>query len=179
MEVSTMAKAKRQAPHKIAFAGAGMISWYHLTAWRKLGERVRLVAICDPDAAHAKLRADEFGITNIYGDRDAMLAAEAIDAIDVASPRETHAAWIEAAAAHGIDVLCQKPLTPTLGEAEALLRRIDGKHRLMVHENWRFRPWYRDLKTWITAGAVARGLKSRAWVVKISFFLRPPGAGPA
>jgi D-apiose dehydrogenase len=32
-------------------------------------------------------------------------------------------------------VLCQKPLTPTLGEAEDLVRRIDGKLRLMVHEN--------------------------------------------
>ena len=49
-----------------------------------------------------------------------MLAAEAIDALDVASPRETHAAWVEAAAARGIDVLCQKPMTPTLAEAEAL-----------------------------------------------------------
>src|SRR5258708_40339246 len=107
-----MAKAKRQAPHKIAFAGAGMISWYHLTAWRKLGERVRLVAICDPDAAHAKLRADEFGIAKIYGDRDAMPADEAIDAPDVAPPPETHAAWIEAPASARLRRLGQKPLTP-------------------------------------------------------------------
>ena len=75
-----------------------------------------------------------------------MLAAEEIDALDVASPRETHAAWVEAAAARGIDVLCQKPLTPTLAEAEALVQRVGARVRLMVHENWRFRPWYRELK---------------------------------
>ncbi len=174
-----MAKAKRQAPHNVALAGAGMISWYHLTAWRKLGERVRLVAICDPDASHARLRADEFGIAKIYQDRDAMLAAEAIDALDVASPRETHAAWIEAAASRGIDVLCQKPLTPTLGEAEDLMRRIDGKLRLMVHENWRFRPWYRDLKSWIAAGELGELILARMAMINSGFLPDASGRRPS
>ena len=40
-------------PLKVAVAGAGMISWYHLISWRNLGERVRLVAVCDPDAGRA------------------------------------------------------------------------------------------------------------------------------
>ena len=88
-----MAAHQRNAPLKVALAGAGMISWYHLVAWRKLGRRVDLVAVCDPNAEHAKHRADEFGIPKIYQDGEAMLAAETIDAIDVASPRETHAAW--------------------------------------------------------------------------------------
>src|SRR5258708_9058567 len=174
-----MAKAKRQAPHKIAFAGAGMISWYHLTAWRKAGVRGRLVASWDPDAAHAKLGADEFGIAKIYGDRDAMLADEAIDALDVASPRETHAAWIEAAASRGIEVLCQKPLTPTLGEAETLLHRIDGEHRLMVHENWRFRPWYRELKTWIAAGELGEIILARMAMINSGFLPGADGRRPS
>src|ERR1700740_3452491 len=94
-------------PLKIALAGAGMISWYHLVAWRKLAPRAELVAVCDLDAEHAKRRAQEFGIPRIYTDRDAMLEAEQIQALDVASPRQTHAAWVEAAADRGIDVLCQ------------------------------------------------------------------------
>src|SRR5258708_29353683 len=93
-------------PLQVALAGAGMISWYHLVGWRNLGERVRLVAVCDPDAARAAKRAEEFSIPNVYCDSDAMLAAETIDALDVASPRRTHAGWVEVAAAHGIDVLC-------------------------------------------------------------------------
>jgi predicted dehydrogenase len=108
--------------------------------------------VCDPDTAKAAKRAEEFSIPKVYRDADAMFASEAIDALDVASPRETHAAWVEAAAARGIDVLCQKPMTPTLAESVALVRRVEGKSRLMVHENWRFRPWYRELKRWITAG---------------------------
>ena len=86
-------------PLKIALAGAGMISWYHLVGWRNLRERVRVVAVCDPDGAKAAKRAGEFSVPNIYRDADAMFDAEAIDALDVASPRETHAGWVEAAAA--------------------------------------------------------------------------------
>ena len=74
-------------PLKVALAGAGMISWYHLVGWRNLGERVRLVAVCDPDAARAAKRAEEFSIPHVYRDADAMFAAETIDALDVATPR--------------------------------------------------------------------------------------------
>ncbi|MEO8303119.1 MAG: Gfo/Idh/MocA family oxidoreductase [Betaproteobacteria bacterium] len=148
------ANQTKSKPLRVALAGAGMISWHHLTAWHKAGDRVRLVAVCDPDLDKATKRATEFSIPNVYRDADAMFSAEGIDALDVASPRETHAAWTEAAAARGIDVLCQKPMTPTLAESEALVRRVEGKSRLMVHENWRFRPWYRELKRWIAAGEI-------------------------
>ena len=165
----------RTGPLKVALAGAGMISWFHLVGWRGLGQRVRLVAVCDPDRAQAEKRAAEFGIAAVYTERDAMLEREAIDALDVASPRETHAAWVEAAASRGIDVLCQKPLTPTLTEAEALIRRVDGKIRLMVHENWRFRPWYRLLKRWIADGAL--GEIVHASMATINSGLLPDAAG--
>jgi len=139
-------------PLRIAIAGAGMISWFHLVGWQRLAERVRIVAVCDPDQGRARRRADEFAIPHVYRDADAMFTAHEVDALDVITPRQTHAGWVEAAAERGIDVLCQKPMTPTLAEAETLVRRVAGKARLMAHENWRFRPWYRELKRWIVAG---------------------------
>jgi predicted dehydrogenase len=51
-------------------------------------------------------------------------------------------------------VICQKPLAPTLPEAEALARDVNGRVRLMVHENWRFRDYYRDAATWIREGRI-------------------------
>lgn len=147
-----MPDTHQQSPVKVALAGAGMISWYHLVAWGKLGNAIRLVALCDPDRTRAAKRADEFQVPKIYDDAGEMFAAEQIDAIDIASPRETHARWIEAAAARGIGILCQKPLTPTLSEAEALIGRLPRTVRLMVHENWRFRPWYRQIREWIAGG---------------------------
>lgn len=91
-------RVPRATPIRVALAGAGMISWYHLTAWRALGPRVRLVAVCDPDPGRAITRAKEFDIPGVYRDAEAMFAAERIDALDVASPRATHAGWVEAAA---------------------------------------------------------------------------------
>jgi predicted dehydrogenase len=174
-----MTETRRTLPIKMAFAGAGMISWYHLVAWKKLAARVELVAICDLDADKAKHRADEFGIARVYTDRDAMLAAEAIAALDIASPREPHAGWVEAAAAKGIDVLCQKPLTPTLAEADELLRRLRGRCRLMVHENWRFRPWYRELGRWIAAGELGEIILARMAMINSGFLPDDSGRRPA
>ncbi|HSS69246.1 MAG TPA: Gfo/Idh/MocA family oxidoreductase [Casimicrobiaceae bacterium] len=164
---------------KVAIAGAGMISWFHLVAWRNLSDRVRVVAVCDPDLAKAAARAREFSIPKVYVDADAMFATEAIDALDVASPRQTHAAWVDAAAARGIDVLCQKPLTPTFAESEALARRTEGKVRLMVHENWRFRPWYRELKRWIAAGELGEVLFGRMAMITSGLLPDATGRRPA
>src|SRR5258706_352305 len=82
------------------------------------------VAICDPDQARAQARASAFGVAAIHADAASMIAHELLDAIDVASPREHHADHVRMAAARGLPVLCQKPLTPTLADAEALIAEI-------------------------------------------------------
>ena len=160
---------------QVALAGAGMISHFHLTAWRRLGERARVVAICDPNAVHAEERSKEFGVAEIYPSVDAMLAARAVDALDIASSRASHTAIIDLAASRGIHTLCQKPLAPSLGEAEALIRRISGRMRLMAHENWRFRPWYRELKAWLSAGEIGEVLALQ--LATTSSGLLPDGSG--
>ena len=146
-------RSPQQLPLRIALAGAGMISYHHLVAWSR-DPRAKVVAICDPDPAKARARAAEFGIVAVHGDLASLLDRHDVDAVDIASPRETHADLVDIAAGRGIDVLCQKPLTPTLAEAEALAERSAGRIRLMVHENWRFRPWYRRCKQWLEAGKI-------------------------
>ncbi|MGH7357888.1 MAG: Gfo/Idh/MocA family protein, partial [Candidatus Rokuibacteriota bacterium] len=141
--------------------------------------RARVLAVCDPDPRRAAARAEEFGIPQVYADAETMFAGQEIDALDIASPRETHATWVEAAAARGIDVLCQKPLTPTLAEAEALVERVGARVRLMVHENWRFRPWYRDLKTWIADGLLGETALARLATISSGFLPDESGRRPA
>lgn len=148
----------RNRPINVALAGAGMISWYHLKAWQKLGGRVRLVAICEPDPERGKNRAREFGIDRVCRTPEELFDGSPIDALDIASPRATHAAWIEAAAAHGVDVLCQKPLAPTFAEAVAVIERA-ASIRVMAHDNWRFRPWYRDVGTMLASGRIGELLQ--------------------
>jgi D-apiose dehydrogenase len=139
---------------RVALAGAGMISHFHLLAWSKLGDAAKVVAIADPDRSRAEQRAETFNIPAVFTDVASMVATEELDAMDVASPRTTHVENVELAASRSIDVLCQKPLAPTLALSDALVRRVNGRIRLMVHENWRFRPWYREIKHWLDQGLI-------------------------
>jgi len=170
---------KRSTPIRVALAGAGMISHYHLNAWRKMGRDVEIVAICDPDPGRARARAQEFSVPEFCTDAKSLFVAGAIDALDVASPRETHAYWVEAAAERGVDVLCQKPMTPTLPESERLVRRVGDRIRLMVHENWRFRPWYRELGRWLAAGAIGEILSCNMAMTSSGMLPDASGRRPA
>lgn len=138
---------------RVAVAGAGFAAGLHLWGWRRLPE-VEIVAICDPDARKAKTRAEEFGIVDVYGEAAQMLDATRPDALDIVAPMAAHAALCKLAAERGVHVMCQKPLAPSLAEAEALVREVEGRIRLMVHENWRFRAHYRQVKRWLDQGAI-------------------------
>ena len=138
---------------RVGLVGAGWVTRQHLIGWQALGERARVVAVADPSAESAARRAREFGIPATYASAEAMLAAETLDALDIAAPREFHPALVRLGAAHGLAVLCQKPLAPDLAQAEALVAAVSGT-RLMVHENWRFRRYYRQAAAWIAEGRV-------------------------
>lgn len=134
--------------------GAGWVTGYHLPGWQKLGQRARVVAIADPFAANARARAEAFNIPAVYDSAQAMLASESLDAVDIAAPREAHADLVRLAAARGLAIFCQKPLATTFAEAERLVADVGTRVPMMVHENWRFREWYRRLGDWLGQGAV-------------------------
>ncbi|MBN8995851.1 MAG: Gfo/Idh/MocA family oxidoreductase [Rhizobiales bacterium] len=143
--------ASGQGKLRVALAGAGAISHYHLIAWAH-EKRAEVVAICDPDTARARSRAAEGRGARVYPSLKDALADGGIDAVDIASPRATHAGLVELAVDAGMPVLCQKPLARTLAEAETLAASVAGRARVMVHENWRFRPWYRRIRQWLEDG---------------------------
>ena len=138
---------------RVGIVGAGWVTQYHLPAWIRL-PNVELVAICDPDPAALAQRADAFQILNRFATVEDMLDGVQLDVLDIASPRQFHAAHARAGAARGLPLLCQKPLGVDLAEAEALVADVVGQVPVMVHENWRFRPYYRELKEWLDAGIV-------------------------
>ena len=140
---------------RVGLAGAGMISWYHLAAWKRV-RGAEVVALCDPVESRVQARAREYGIRKIYPNASGMLDQERLDAVDIATPVETHDSIAKEAAARGVHILCQKPLAPTLLAAEALVAAIGTSVRLMVHENWRFRPYYRQVAAWIASGQLGR-----------------------
>jgi predicted dehydrogenase len=136
---------------RIAIAGAGMVTRHHLIAWSRMS-KVEVVAIYNRTLDKANVRAREFGIPKVYSDIEEMLDQERPDALDIAVATEAHREFAKTAAEHGAAILCQKPMAPTLKETEEMVAEIGEKVRFMVHENWRFRPQYRQAAKWIAEG---------------------------
>jgi len=130
-----------------------MVTRHHLRAWAKLPQ-VAVVGICAGHLANAETRAAEYNIPAAYDDVAAMLDREKPDALDIATPPEVHRDQAYMAAERGIDILCQKPMTPNLAESEQLVNEIGERVRFMIHENWRFRPQYRQAARWIAEGRI-------------------------
>jgi len=140
---------------RVGIIGAGMVSAHHLKAWQSVAN-ASVVAIADPTIDRAEARAREFHIPKVYSDALEMINSGSIDAVDIASPVETHDFLCRAAAHAGKAILCQKPLATTAALAERLVRDIGSSVRFMVHENWRFRPEYRFIHRLVQSGSLGR-----------------------
>lgn len=151
-----MSARSKTGEWRIGLIGAGWVTQHHLAGWQALAGRARVVAIADPARDKAQARADAFGIARVYEDAASMLADGGLDAVDIAAPRAVHAALVRQVAATGLPILCQKPLAPTLDEAAQLVVDVGDAARLMVHENWRFRAYYREAAAWLKAGRIGR-----------------------
>jgi predicted dehydrogenase len=126
--------------------GAGYFAPFHYEAWARIPE-VEMAAICDLREGRAQALMAPNGIRRSYVDWQRMLEDERPDFVDVITPPDTHEDICAFAATRGIHIICQKPLAPTF---ESGKRIVDGcvtaGVRFMVHENFRWQPWYRAIK---------------------------------
>ncbi|NOJ38611.1 Gfo/Idh/MocA family protein [Bradyrhizobium australiense] len=166
-------------PLRIGLIGAGMVSRHHLVGWASISDQARVVAIADPSSENAARRASEFEISQTFPDAEAMLKATELDAIDIAAPREMHAPLVRLAAKHRLPVLCQKPLAPNLQEATDLAAEVADLTRLMVHENWRFRGYYRDAAAWLREGRIGNIKQAQLTLLTSGVLPGPDGLSPA
>jgi predicted dehydrogenase len=143
--------------------GAGYFSRFHYDAWRRIPE-VEIVACCDLDEERRQGIAAEFGIPRNYADYREMLDRERPDFVDVITPPVTHLGICAEAARRGIQVVCQKPLATSYEEARQIVATAEQAGvRFMVHENFRFQPWHREIKRLLDAGAIGDRLHSLAF----------------
>lgn len=158
---------------RVATLGAGYFSRFHHRAWARIRE-VRLVGVCDLDPARATAFAREFGANEAFGDLGTMLRVARPAILDIATPPTTHLDAITTAARAGVDVICQKPFCANLTEARRALEVADAHGiNIVVHENFRFQPWHREIARVLAEGRLGR-------VYQATFRLRPgDGRGPA
>jgi predicted dehydrogenase len=123
---------------RVAVVGVGQFGRNHVRVWREL-EGADLAGIVDLDARRAANVAAEFG-TRVLPDVRA-LAAERVAAVSLAVPTGEHARVGCQLLAAGHDVLVEKPMATSLGEAEELIAAAKRFGRLLqVGHVERFNP---------------------------------------
>jgi predicted dehydrogenase len=134
-----------------ALIGCGYFGRIQLEAWRRMPD-VEIVAACDVDLSKARVSAPKG-----YASVEELLQAETLDFIDIATRPDTHLSLVRAAVERGIPAICQKPVAPTLDDAVAMAKLVQANAaRVMIHENWRWQPWYREAKSRIDRGEIGQ-----------------------
>jgi predicted dehydrogenase len=147
--------------------GCGFWARCQLAAWREV-EGVECVALFNRTRAKAETLADEFGVPAVYDDAERMLRNELPVFMDVVTDVYTHGQFVNLAARHGVPVICQKPLAPTLAEAEQMAdecRRAGVP--LLVHENWRWQRPIRQVKSVLQEGRIGSPFRARIDMISV------------
>ncbi|MEM8790355.1 MAG: Gfo/Idh/MocA family oxidoreductase [Pseudomonadota bacterium] len=155
---------------KVACVGAGYFSSFHLDAWVRI-ENTQVVGVADQDRKALRARAHGFAH---FAEASVLFGAETPDIVDIITPPPTHLGLIrEALRTCPRAIVCQKPFCQDLAEAErAVGLAEEAQIPLIIHENFRFQPWYRVLKDMLVQGGFGE-------VLQVTFRLRPgDGQGP-
>ena len=95
---------------RVAFIGTGAVTAYHHLPGLRLDPRAELVAICDTVPELLEKRRAEWNVEHATTDPEALCASDAVDAVVIATPNDTHRPIAVAAARAGKHVMCEKPL---------------------------------------------------------------------
>lgn len=116
-------------PFGIAVIGAGMAGKAHASAYRQASAvyastlpPVRLVSVCDLNEPVAQETAARFGFERHDTDWKKIVADPSIQVVSVVVANFLHREIVEALLAAGKHVLCEKPLSDTIEDAEAMAR---------------------------------------------------------
>jgi len=134
--------------------GAGYFSHFQYDAWNRIPE-VEIAGAYNRTREKIQEVQETYKVPSIYSDDqlEAMLDELKPDFIDVITPPVTHLDICQLAFDRGIHVICQKPLAPTYEESVKLVENAaHSDSRFMVHENWRWQPWYRKIKDLLSEG---------------------------
>lgn len=181
----------RRHPLKMALiggGGAGFIGKVHATA-ATLDREAELVAgALSSDPARSKASAAEFGISDdrAYGSFQELLESEArlapdqrIDFVSIATPNFTHSQIACAAMESGFHVVCDKPMTTNLADAEDMVAVAEKTGRVFaLTHNYSGYPLMRQARDMVTGGELGELIAVRATYVQGWMHGMKPAATP-
>jgi len=129
----------------------------HAASFQIMPEEAEVVAVCSPTPGHAAELAKKYAIPRVFLDYKEMLREKDIEMVTIAAPNALHCAMTVDIARAGKHVVCEKPLSMTLEEADEM---IDVCRRqgvlLMYAEELLFTPKYVKAKEMADNGAFGR-----------------------
>ncbi len=130
--------------YRTALIGAGFISATHIEGLKAAVPEVEIVAIVDRNLTLAQSRARQWGIPNVYGDIEEMIAAGVANVAHVLAPPDAHAAIARRLLDAGLHVFLEKPMATSVADCEALTTlAVDKGVVLGINQNFVFHPAYR------------------------------------
>ncbi|MGF1475595.1 MAG: Gfo/Idh/MocA family protein [Geminicoccaceae bacterium] len=131
----------------------------------RLDDRYELVAGCFSSTAEkSRASAADLGVAadRAYDDFEAMAAAETarddgIDVVSIVTPNHVHFSAAKAFLDAGIHVICDKPMTTSLEDAEALASLVDRTGLIFVlTHNYTGYPMIRHARAMVQAGEIGK-----------------------
>jgi predicted dehydrogenase len=137
------------------------------------GQFSTVTAIASRDLSKGRSVAAQLGIPAAYGSYEELLADPAVDAIYNPLPNQLHVPWTIRAAEAGKHVLCEKPLSLTVAEAETLLA-VRERTGVLIGEAFMIRshPQWLRTRALIDEGRIGA---LRAVTAVFSYFNNDPG----
>ena len=134
--------------------GTGKISRAFANALKEVPGAV-LAAVGSRSQDKAAAFAAEFGALASYGSCEMLAQAEGIDLIYIGTPHPEHAGNALMALRAGKGVLCEKPFTMNLREAEQVVTLARSKRLFLMEAMWtRYLPAYREVKRILASGEI-------------------------
>ncbi len=156
----------------VVVVGGGYFANFQINAWLRLAG-VELIAIVETDTTkHAllkeKVSSNSSSDTLVTDSLKQAISVSNVDIVDIATPPSSHSALITEAIATGCNyIICQKPFCGTQASAIELHEKTkDSTCEIIVHENFRFQPWYRAIKSELNKNVLGELLQA-------TFRLRP------
>ena len=142
---------------RIGMIGGGYFGRFQINAWRRM-EGATLAGVVVRSEDRRRQLQETFPDTSFFDTVDALIQnTDRLDILDVATPPESHRTLIEPLLGRIGLIVCQKPFCRDLPEAAALAQAAEqAGTTLVVHENFRFMPWYRAIKQQIDSGSLGK-----------------------
>jgi len=157
-------------PIRTAIVGTGFMGRVHLEAVRRT-EGVEVAAIVGRTEDAAQRLGAGFGVPLMKADYREVLQDRTIDAVHVCTPNAQHYSMTKDALETGKHVLCEKPITTAVREAEELvsLAAKQGLRNCVCH-NLRYYPMVQQMRQLREAGElgeilVVQGTYSQDWLL--------------